>query len=309
MQDAQLRTDFNVTSGVRNEAISFIKYKSQMKALYEKAGIRTARWHLVSDREAGLAFVEQTGYPVVVKPDNGVGANATYKLENEDQLHEFYDHLPQVQYIMEEYVPGSIESYDGIADRQRQPIFETSHVFPRPIMEIVNHEEDIYYYSVREIPEDLKEAGQRVIAAFPTQSRFFHCEFFRLTEDKEGLGRCGDLIGLEVNMRPPGGYTPDMMNYANDIDVYKIWANMVAYDHGYFDPSHRPYFCVYTGRRHRLAYQHTLAEVHQRYEKAIVMAETMPEVLAPAMGNDMITARFADYEAMMEFVDFTMSKE
>ena len=48
MQDARLRTDFNVTSGVRNEAISFIKYKSQMKALYEKAGVRTARWHLVS---------------------------------------------------------------------------------------------------------------------------------------------------------------------------------------------------------------------------------------------------------------------
>ncbi len=309
MQDAQLRTDFNVTSGVRNEAISFIKYKSQMKALYEKAGVRTARWHLVSQREAGLAFVAQTGYPVVVKPDNGVGANATYKLENEAQLHEFYDHLPSVQYIMEEYVPGSIESYDGIANRERQPIFETSHVFPRPIMEIVNHEEDIYYYSVRQIPEDLKDAGRRVIAAFPTQSRFFHCEFFRLTEDKEGLGRQGDLIGLEVNMRPPGGYTPDMMNYANDIDVYKIWANMVAYDHGYFDPSHRPYYCVYTGRRHRLAYQHTLAEVHERYAGAIVMAETMPEVLAPAMGNDMITARFADYEDMMEFVSFTMTKE
>ena len=64
MQDAQLRTDFNVISGVRNEAISFIKYKSQMKALYEKAGVRTARWHLVSQREAGLAFVAQTGYPL-----------------------------------------------------------------------------------------------------------------------------------------------------------------------------------------------------------------------------------------------------
>ena len=47
-------------------------------------------------------------------------------------------------------------------------------------MEIVNHEEDIYYYSVRQIPEDLKDAGRRVIAAFPTQSRFFHCEFFQL---------------------------------------------------------------------------------------------------------------------------------
>lgn len=39
------------------------------------------------------------------------------------------------------------------------------------------------------------------------------------------------------------------------------------------------------------------------------MAETMPEVLAPAMGNDMITARFAGYDDMMEFVSFTMTKE
>ena len=40
-----------------------------------------------------------------------------------------------------------------------------------------------------------------------------------------------------------------------------------------------------------------------------MMAETMPEVLAPAMGNDMITARFADVDDMMEFVSFTMTKE
>ena len=59
----------------------------------------------------------------------------------------------------------------------------------------------------------------------------------------------------------------------------------------------------------RQAYRHTLAEVHERYHDAIGMAETMPEVLAPAMGNDMITARFADVDDMMEFVSFTMTKE
>ena len=41
----------------------------------------------------------------------------------------------------------------------------------------------------------------------------------------------------------------------------------------------------------------------------VPVAETMPEVLAPAMGNDMITARFADVDDMMEFVSFTMTKE
>ena len=54
--------------------------------------------------------------------------------------------------------------------------------------------------------------GRRVIKAFDSNSRLFHLEFFRLKEAREGLGGVGDLVGLEVNMRPPGGYTPDMMN-------------------------------------------------------------------------------------------------
>lgn len=308
MQDAKLRTDFNVTSGVRQDEIGFIKYKSQMKALYEQAGIRTARWHLVTDLPAAEAFIESVGYPVVVKPDNGVGANATWKLNDAEELKAFCAELPAVPYIMEEYVPGSIESYDGIVGRQRKIIYETSHVFPTGIMDIVNQEEDLYYYSVQQIPDDLKEAGRRTVAAFPTQSRFFHCEFFRLSQAKPGLGEKGDLIGLEVNMRPPGGYTPDMMNYAGDLDVYKIWANMIAYDRGYFDPEHRPYTCVYTGRRDHYHYVHSLAEIAQRYGGAIVMKERMPAVLAPAMGNEMITARFKDPAAMMEFVRYTLEK-
>lgn len=57
-----------------------------------------------------------------------------------------------------------------------------------------------------------------------------HFEFFRLLKDHEGLGRKGELIGLEVNMRPSGGISPDMMNFSQSTDVYKIWADMIAYD-------------------------------------------------------------------------------
>ena len=48
------------------------------------------------------------------------------------------------------------------------------------------------------------------IRAFGAKSRFFHCEFFQLRADKPGLGRAGDYVALEVNMRPAGGYTPDI---------------------------------------------------------------------------------------------------
>ena len=309
LRDAQLRTDFNITTGLRNENISGIKYKSKMKAFYEKAGVPTARYHLVSTLEEGLAFIEEVGYPVIVKPDNGVGAAATYKLKNEDEVKEFYYNYPEVQYIMEEFINGTIVSYDGICDSNRDIIFETSHYFGDPVMDVVNDGLDLWYYSRKEIPADLKDAGRRTIKAFESNSRFFHCEFFVLNEDKEGLGKKGDIFGLEVNMRPPGGYSPDMMSFANDINVYQIWANMVCYDKGYFDPEQRPYTCVYASRRRGSEYEHSHDDVFATYGQNILMYEEMPAVLAGAMGDFAYMARFTTEEAALAYVDYVLKKK
>ena len=308
LRDAQLRTDFNITSGLKNDKIGGIKYKSKMKEFYEKAGVKTARYHMVSTFEEGKKFTDMVGFPVVVKPNNGVGAAATYKLRDEGEMKFFYDNLGEEEYIMEEFINGELLSYDGIAGRNREIIFETAHAYPVPIMEIVNNGMDVMYYSFREIPEDLKEAGRRVVQTFDTNSRFFHCEFFRLLEDKPGLGNKGDIIGLEVNMRPPGGYTPDMMNFANDIDVYQIWANMITYNKGFYNKDSRPYCCVYAARRDGYSYVHSIDTVLNRYKYNIVMKERMPEVLSGAMGNDMLTARFPEQEQAMEFIDFYLKK-
>ena len=84
---------------------------------------------------------------------------------------------------------------------------------------------------------------------FPTNKRCFHFEFFRLLEDKEGLGYKGEIIALEVNMRTPGGYTADMINFANDFDLYDAYAKMMKGEKPKYDPDHRPYFCMYVCRR------------------------------------------------------------
>lgn len=308
LRDAQLRTDFNINTGLKNDKIAGIKYKSIMKKFYEKAGVPSARYHIVTNYEEGKAFVDKVGYPVVVKPNNGVGATATYKLINDVELGYFYRDIPSVEYIMEEFIDGELLSYDGIAGKDKEIIFETAHVYPIPIMDIVNEQADVMYYSYKEIPEDLKEAGRKVVQAFDTNSRFFHCEFFRLLNDKKGLGKKGDIIGLEVNMRPPGGYTPDMMNFANDIDVYQIWANMVAYNQGYFDVQSRPYNCVYAARRDNHRYVYSKEETLAKYKDNIVMKERMPDIFSVAMGNDMLTARFCNIEECFEFINFYLKK-
>ena len=54
-QDARLRQDFNVTTGIRSDRIGIIKNKSSMKQVYRQAGIPTARQRVASDAEAGRA--------------------------------------------------------------------------------------------------------------------------------------------------------------------------------------------------------------------------------------------------------------
>lgn len=310
LRDAHLRTDFNICTGLKDDKIAGIKYKSAMKEFYKKAGVKTARYHIVTDDyKETQKFINETGYPVVVKPNNGVGAAATYKLSNQEELEYFYaTYDKSVEYIMEEFINGELLSYDGIAGKNKEIIFETAHGYPIPIMDLVNEQKDVMYYSYREIPEDLKEAGRKTVQSFDTNSRFFHCEFFRLLEDKKGLGNKGDIIGLEVNMRPPGGYTPDMMNFANNISVYQIWANMVVYNEGRFDKNSRPYHCVYAARRDAHKYVFPYNEITEKYRNHIVMEERMPDVLAGAMGNDMITARFETLDECFEFIDTYLKK-
>ncbi len=226
-QDARLRTDFNITTGIREDRISFIKEKSLMKKLYLEAGIPTARQHVVTDREAGKVFIREVGYPVIVKPDVGVGATHTWKLENDADLEAFYDHLPAAPYVMEEFIEGEICSYDAILDSRCEPLFESMTVWP-PVMDIVNKDLDLMYYTCPEVPEGLRKLGRKTVKAFGVDRRFVHLEFFRLTKARKGLGKVGDFVALEVNMRPAGGYTPDMMDFAHSTDVYQIYADMVA---------------------------------------------------------------------------------
>ena len=204
--DARLRTDFNITTGVQLEDIAKFKSKAAQKIYYAKANVPTARQLKVTTPEAARAFLEDVGYPVIVKPEVGVGAEATYKVGSDAEL----------------------DAFDAICDSHGDPLFESSAHFPRAVMDIVNGNLDMPYFVLPQVPEQLRERGRATLKAFGVKSRFVHFEFFRLTKARKGLGEIGDFVGLETNMRPAGGYTPDMMNYAHSTDVYTIWADMIT---------------------------------------------------------------------------------
>ena len=300
-KDAQLRTDFHITSGFQVEDMPRIKYKSKMKEYYQKAGIVTARYHLVDDIEGCRQFLAKVGYPVVVKPDNGVGAVATYKLKSDEDLVGFMAGKPEgVPYIMEEFVNAEVNSYDAIIDSNGEPIFETGNVTPNSVMDIVNNNDNSIYYILKDLPEDTRAAGRAAVKSFGVKNRFIHFEFFRLTQDQEGLGKKGDVMALEVNMRPCGGFTPDMINFAHSTNVYKIWADMIAFDSSLM-PVGEHQFCAFAGRRDGKDFVLDHDALMAKYGHCMKMVDRIPDALSGAMGNQMYVATFPTKEELDAF--------
>ena len=308
-QDARLRTDFNVTTGIRNDQIRSIKEKSEMKKYYLRGGIPTARQIRAAEGFDALRdFTRLTGYPVIAKPDVGVGASGTYKIEDDSQLQSFFETVTDYRnYVVEEFITGEICSYDAIINAEGSPLFESMTVWPPSIMDIVNLKLDLSYYVAKETPENLRELGRRTVKAFGVCNRFIHLEFFRLDSDREGLGSKGDFVALEVNMRPAGGYTPDMINYAHSTDVYKIWADMVAFGESRTQQGEQQY-CAFASRRDIYHYTHTHDDVLSRYGDRMVMCERMPELFSAAMGQQMYTVRLQSIEEVNDFVQFVHEK-
>ncbi len=300
-QDAQLRTDFNIPNGFHVEDLPRIKYKSVMKEYYQEAGIPVARSYVMEDEAGCRAFLKEVGFPVIVKPDNGMGAADTHKIDDEEELAAFFrDMDPEELYIMEEYIQAEINSYDAIYGPDGEPLFEAGNCTPISIMDSVNKGDDAMFYIVKDLADDVLAAGRAAAKVFGVKSRFIHFEFFRLLADHEGIGPKGTLMALEVNMRPSGGFTPEMLNFARETDVYKIWADMVAFGSTTkkIGPHH---YCGFTGLRDYKDYVMTEEDIRTKYGDHLKMATRLPDALADAMGNRVYLATFETKEELYDF--------
>jgi len=291
--ESLLRTDFNIP-GIKQEGIARITKKSEMKKVFMQAGVQVAQGQVVKTIEEAKQFAQKIGYPAVLKPDRGVGAAYTFRVDNTSQLETCFAQKPQTDCIMEEFIQGQIVSFDGLTDHEGNIVFYTSHVFSQGLMETVNEDRDIFYYSLRDIPKDLEKAGFDTVNAFGVREKFFHIEFFR---SRKGL------VGIEVNMRQPGGMTMDMFDFANDIDLDEQWANMVVRKK--FSAAYsRPYHCGYVGRKLGKSYKYTHKEIMDAYNSLIVHHEPINSVFSAAIGNYGYLARSEDIESIKELAQF-----
>ena len=301
-RDACLRTEFNINTGFKEGDMSKVKFKSQMKPCYQAAGIKTARFCLATSAEICKEFIAEVGYPVIVKPDNGVGASDTHRLGSDADLEHFFATKLPVTYIMEEYIDATVNSYDAIVNSRGEPIFETGNVTLGSLMDVVNTGDSSMFYIVNQPFDDVRDAGRRALKAFGVKSRFVHFEFFRLNCDQH-IGKKGEVVALEVNMRPSGGISPEMMNYANSTDVYKIWADMIAFDSSSKGTGER-FYCAFVGRRDGKPYVHGDDEIYGRYAERLKICQRVAPALSGAMGDRMFVANFKTKDEVDGFYRF-----
>lgn len=205
-----------VIPGITLRGVDQLKKKSVMKRIFQESGLRVARGAVVSTVPEATRLAGELGYPVILKPNEGVGAGGTHRLDAPDRLEAVFSELRE-DYLLEEYVEAPIVTYDGLTDLNGNIRFENSLVYGEGLIEYAQGK-DTFFYVSRRIAEPLRRVGQTLVQRFDVRRKFFHFEFFELD---------GDYMPIEINCRPPGGAIIDMMNYSIDGDLYRAWARML----------------------------------------------------------------------------------
>jgi hypothetical protein len=115
-------------------------------------------------------------------------------------------------------------------------------------------------------------------------------------------------LGTEVNMRPPGGLTTDMFNYANELDIYEEWANIIVHDR-FSTTYHRPYHCCYISRKFNKKYIHSHGEILEYFGSQIIHHDSMSGIFSSALGNYGYLTRSADLDEIVRIAEYIQATE
>jgi hypothetical protein len=267
--EARLRQDFGVHTGPRGGDLEAWIRKSRMKQVFASCGVTTAPGECLRDRAQVLDFRRRHG-TIIAKPDIGVGASDTHRIDDDAGAERFLaERDPDREYFLEQFIDGpgrTLLSFDGLADADGNVVLATVNPCNDGLLEVVSGGV-LAYHTLRqsEIPATLRAQGEALVRAFGLRNRFFHIEFFQVGEV---------YWGLELNARPPGVLTLDMMNHAMGVDFWRLYAAVLRGKRGPVQPF-QDRVSAYVARVNRQHYRLSHAEVMARFEASISHAQPM----------------------------------
>jgi carbamoylphosphate synthase large subunit len=283
--------------------------KPSMKEALRQAGVPTAASTAANSAEQVRAFADKIGFPLILKPRSGAGAQGTVRVDSMADLDRALGAYAGDESIaVEEFVEGHEGFYDTIAIDGRVAHDWVTHYYPN-VLEAMRHRwinpQFITTNRMADSPfyDEVRVMGQRVIEALGITTSATHMEWF--------YGPKG-LRFSEIGCRPPGVGAWDLYSAANDADVYREWAHAIV--HG--APEHamsRQYAAGIVALRpdrdgHIKGYS-GLDDVNSRFGEWIIDAYlpdigtgTQP-VEAGYMANAWVRLRHPDYDTARSMLD------
>ena len=279
--------------GIKKQDLPRLKKKSIMKQLFKDLGLPVARGERVADIKTAMDLAAELGYPLILKPDEGVGAGGIYRVDNQNQLKSYLSQIKE-DYLIEEFIEADMVTYDGLTDYDGKVIFENSLVYGDGILEFVQGK-DTFFYVSRHIPDELRSAGRKLVPLFDIRRKFFHFEFFKIGET---------YMPIEINCRPPGGAILDMMNYSVDDDLYRAYAGMITAGRATVQVQ-KKYYCCYIGRKDK-HYAHSHDEILSVFGHCLIEHDLNPPIFQQAMGTERYIFRSTSETEILDLAEFVL---
>jgi biotin carboxylase len=243
---ARLRDLFGIP-GMSADTVLGFRDKVLMKERVAAAGVPVPRTARARTRDEIVAFAAEVGFPIIVKPTSGAGSADTWRVDGAGELAAVLDRMRHVtECAVEEFVTGQEYTFETICIHGR-PVFTSVALYvPNTLVARQNEWISPIILALRD-PESPEVAmgpalGRKALAALGMGTGFTHMEWFKRPDGSPVFG--------EIACRPPGASMVDLMNYANDVDLFREWARAVV--HGRFDVElHRPWNAAIVFKRAR----------------------------------------------------------
>jgi len=284
--------------------------KPAMKAALRQAGIPCAMSTRADNPAITREFVNEVGYPVIIKPTDGAGASQTWKVGNEEELERVIIEsgiADGAEVAVEEFIEGHEGYLDTLTIEGEVSHEFITHYYPNvlvamrerwisPQMITTNRIEAEGYNEVRQM-------ARKVNSVLGIETSATHMEWF--------AGPRG-LKFSEIGCRPPGVGQWDVYNTANDFDIYLEWASALMHGYPQKAPSRR-YSAGMIALRPECDGQITgysgLEAIQQEYGDCIVASHlpvigsaTQP-VEGGYMANAWMRVRHPDYDTLRHIMD------
>ena len=202
--------------------------KPSMKEALREAGVPTAASAAVDSAADAHAFADREGFPLILKPRSGAGAQGTVRVDTEDDLMRALQAFAAegaTSIAIEEFVEGHEGFYDTITLDGRVVHDWATHYYPQ-VLEAMRHRWISPQFITtnrldgNDFYDEVRHLGQRVIDALGIETSATHMEWF--------YGPKG-LKFSEIGARPPGVGAWDLYSAANEVDVYREWAHVITH--------------------------------------------------------------------------------